>query len=84
MVFQCMRLLHGQESTSTVGAAHMVGQTGMVLTAIPGGGTGEVRINVRGTTVKCLARAEDGQEIAVGTNIQVVQEVGGTLIVRPA
>lgn len=81
-VFSFMKFLYGQEATSTVGEAHLVGQEGVVLTTIPPGGTGEVRMNVRGTTIKCLARAESGDEIAAGTTVRAVQEVGGTLLVR--
>jgi membrane protein implicated in regulation of membrane protease activity len=82
-VFYFMKFLYAQEATSTVGEAHLVGQEGVVLTSIPAGGTGEVRMNVRGTTIKSLARAESGEEVAAGATVRVVQEVGGTLVVRP-
>ncbi len=81
-VFQFMKFLHAQEATSTVGIAHMMGQDGVVLTTIPPGGTGEVRINVRGTTIKSLARADSSEEVAAGSSIRVVEEIGGTLVVR--
>lgn len=82
VVYYFMAFLYAQEATSTVGEAHMLGQEGMVLTAIPAGGTGEVRVNVRGTTIKSLARAESSEGIAAGANVRVVGEVGGTLVVR--
>ena len=81
-VFQFMKFLHAQEATSTVGIAHMVGQDGVVLTSIPPGGTGEVRINVRGTTIKSLARSDSSEEVVAGSSIRVVEEIGGTLVVR--
>jgi membrane protein implicated in regulation of membrane protease activity len=84
IVFQFMRLLYTQEATSTISASQMVGQSGVVLTAIPSGGTGEVRVNVRGTAIKCLARSAETEEIASGESIMVVEEVGGTLVVRRA
>jgi len=83
VVFYFMRFLYHQEATSTVGIAHMVGHEGVVLTAIPPGGTGEVRLNVRGTSLKCLARSHSDEPIAAGATVSVVEEVGGTLLVRP-
>ena len=82
VVFYFMRFLYAQEATSTVGVAHMVGQQGVALTAIPSGGTGEVHLNVRGTSLKCLARSESAEAIPAGATISVVEEVGGTLVVR--
>lgn len=82
VVFYFMRFLSAQEATSTVGVAHMVGQEGVVLTAIPSGGTGEIRLNVRGTSLKCLARSESEEAVPAGATISVVEEVGGTLVVR--
>ena len=81
-VFQFMKFLHAQEATTTIGIAHMIGQEGVVLTTIPPGGTGEVRISVRATTVKSLARADSSEEIVAGSSIRVVEEIGGTLVVR--
>ena len=81
-VFYSMKFLYAQEATSTVGEAHLVGQEGVVLTSIPAGGTGEVRMNVRGTTIKCLARSESGEEVPAGATVRVAQEIGGTLVVR--
>jgi len=81
-VFQFMKFLHAQEATSTVGIAHMMGQDGVVLTTIPPGGTGEVRISVRGTTIKSLARSDSSEEVVAGSSIRVVEEIGGTLVVR--
>lgn len=82
VVFYFMRFLYHQEATSTVGIAHMVGQEGVVLTAIPPRGTGEVRLNVRGTSIKCLARSESEEVVPAGATVSVVEEVGGTLLVR--
>lgn len=81
-VFQFMKFLHAQEATTTIGIAHMLGQEGVVLTTIPPGGTGEVRISVRATTIKSLARSDSSEEIVAGSSIRVVEEIGGTLVVR--
>ena len=83
VVFYFMRFLYAQEATSTVGVAHMVGQEGVVLTTIPSGGTGEIRLNVQGTSLKCLARSESQEAVPAGATVSVVEEVGGTLLVRP-
>ncbi len=82
VVLYFMRFLYAQEATSTVGVAHMIGQEGVVLTTIPSGGTGEIRLNVRGTSLKCLARSDSEEAIPAGATISVVEEVGGTLVVR--
>lgn len=84
LVFQFMRVLYAQEATSTISASQMAGQSGVVLTTIPKGGVGEVRVNVRGTAVKCLARSHDAEELVAGAGVMVVEEVGGTLVVRRA
>jgi len=83
VVFYFMRFLYAQEATSTIGVAHMVGQPGVVLTTIPSGGTGEIRLNVQGTSLKCLARSESEEAVPAGATVSVVEEVGGTLLVRP-
>ena len=82
VIFYFMRFLYAQEATSTVGVAHMIGQEGVVLTTIPSGGTGEIRLNVRGTSLKCLARSDSEEAIPAGATISVVEEVGGTLVIR--
>ncbi len=83
IVFYFMRFLYAQEATSTIAVAHLLGQDGIVLTAIPAGGVGEVRINVRGTAVKSLARASTPHEqVAAGATVRVVEQIGGTLVVR--
>ncbi len=82
-VYYFMRFLHQQEATSTIGIAHLIGQDGVVLTAIPAGGMGEVRVNVRGTAVKSLARVSNPDEhVAAGATVRVVEQIGSTLIVR--
>ncbi|HET6811976.1 MAG TPA: NfeD family protein [Acidimicrobiales bacterium] len=53
----------------------LFGKVGVVSATIPAGGTGEVRIAVRGTTEAFSARAADDSEIPSGTRVTVVEEL---------
>jgi membrane protein implicated in regulation of membrane protease activity len=83
IVFRFSRFLHNQEATSTVSSADLIGREGVVLTGIPANGTGEIRIYAGGMPLKSLARSESGEPVAEGQRIIVVEELGGTLVVRP-
>lgn len=84
IIFRFSRFLYRQEATSTVAASQLIGQEGVVITAIPEHSTGEVRVYAQGMPLKALARAEDNQAIASGERIIVVEELGGTFVVRPS
>lgn len=84
IIFRFTRFLYCQEATSTITAAHLIGQEGVVITAIPAGGTGEIRVHAQGVPLKSLARAEGEEAIADGQRITIVEELGGTMIVRPS
>lgn len=84
IIFRFTRFLYMQEATSTVSEVELVGSEGVVLTAIPPTGAGEIRLYARGTPLKCLARSEGGERIEAGRSITVVEEIGGTLVVRPS
>ena len=84
IVFRFSRFLYNQEATSTVSGADIVGREGVVLTGIPPNGTGEIRVYAGGLPLKTLARSESGEAIAEGQRIIVVEELGGTLVVRPS
>lgn len=83
IVFRFSRFLFNQEATSTISGADVVGREGVVLTAIAPNGTGEIRVYAGGVPLKCLARAESDEGIGEGQRIIVVEELGGTLVVRP-
>ncbi|MBU0608601.1 MAG: NfeD family protein [Armatimonadetes bacterium] len=83
IIFRFSRFLYNQEATSTVSGADMVGHEGVVLTGIPANGTGEIRVYAGGMPLKTLARSESADPIAEGQRIIVVEELGGTLVVRP-
>lgn len=53
----------------------LFGKVGVVSATIPAGGTGEVRIPVRGTTEAFSARSADETEISTGTQVTVVEEL---------
>jgi len=84
IVFRFSRFLYNQEATSTVSTQHLIGQEGVVLTTIPAGGMGEIRVYARGVPLKVLARAEGSEPITEGSRVTVIEELGGTLVVRQA
>ena len=84
IIFRFSRFLYNQEATSTISEAQLVGGEGVVLTSIPAHGLGEIRLYAQGMPLKTLARAENDEPIGEGQRIIVVEELGGTLIVRPS
>jgi membrane protein implicated in regulation of membrane protease activity len=85
IVWQFGRLLHGQQASSEVRVADLVGQTGVTTVAIPDGGAGEVTMTVRGERSSHIARSADGAAIPRGAEV-VVRSIGGDSIVvaRPS
>jgi membrane protein implicated in regulation of membrane protease activity len=56
---------------ATLSSADLVGATGVIITPIPDGGYGEVRLVVAGQQTKFNARAE--QPLALGTRVFVIE-----------
>jgi membrane protein implicated in regulation of membrane protease activity len=80
VVWQFARLLHGQQASSEVRMAGLVGRTGTTTVAIPDGGVGEVTLTVGGERSAHIARSADGRAIPHGTDV-VVRTIGGDSIV---
>jgi hypothetical protein len=70
------------QAGSEFALAEMVGRDAEVITAIPGGGTGEVAYIARGQRESSPARSADGAAIAKGHPVVIDKVTGSTLYVR--
>lgn len=74
-------LVRGGGSDDPVGASDTVGLDATVLTEIPAGGLGVVRVRVGGHTLQLNARADaDGTALPVGTEAHVTGVVSPTAV----
>jgi membrane protein implicated in regulation of membrane protease activity len=71
------------QGSSEVQGGELVGMTGEVIAPIPEGNVGEIALVVRGTRARSTARSADGQAIPRGAMVEIVEEVGNAVIVRP-
>jgi membrane protein implicated in regulation of membrane protease activity len=76
------RVLMAVQGSSEVQIGELVGQTGEVITTIPGDQVGQIALVARGTRVRSPARSADGQAIPRGTMVEIVEEAGNVVIVR--
>ncbi len=76
------RFLSGMQSSSEVRSGEVVGKLAEVVTPIAAEHLGEVSFVARGARVHGPARSEDGQAIARGTRVEIVEEAGNVLVVR--
>jgi membrane protein implicated in regulation of membrane protease activity len=81
VAYKFMSALYGQQSSSVVEVAGLVGRTALVEVSLPQGGLGRVTINTASGRSTFLARAEGGEPITAGDSVVVKSTVGGDLIV---
>ena len=84
LVFFFARFLYGQQASSAVITADLVGRTAQVSVAIPENGIGQVRCLISESIVDKLARSHDGQAIAFGAAVKIDEIMGEAVIVSPA
>lgn len=77
------RVLMEAQGSSQVESGELIGITAEVITPIPPGKIGEVVIVVRGARIRHAARSFDEQAIPRGTLVEVVEEAGSVVIVKP-
>lgn len=77
-----VRLFFRQQASSLMSPQQIRGAKGVVTTAIPAGGTGEVRLTVAGQQFSRPARAEGDAEIAGNSLVEVAALLGGVVVVR--
>ena len=72
----------GLQASGTVEISESIGSRGSVYLRIPEGGVGQVQVKAGGGLRTFSAKAEDGQGIATGDFVEVVDTISGTLIVK--
>jgi membrane protein implicated in regulation of membrane protease activity len=77
------RFLYKQQSSSSVGAAQMIGRTAQVIVSIAPGSLGQVSCRVGEERVEKLARSKDNIEIKAGAMVRVEEIAGDSVIVSP-
>lgn len=79
LVVRLSRALRDMPTDDTPRRSDLIGTSGVVVSAIPAAGYGEVRVRLAGHPVKLYARAD--QPLAAGTAVLVVEAPSDTSVV---
>lgn len=82
VIYAFARFLYGQQASSQVDAADLVGQTARVVIAIPAGGVGQIRCRVGEELVDKIAQSRDGAAIPENVSVRIDEILGETVIVK--
>ncbi len=82
MIYAFARFLFGQQASTEVRTADVVGQTARVIVGIPKDGVGQVRCRIGEEIVDKIARSADGKPIAENAAVMVQQVLGEMVIVK--
>lgn len=82
-IYMFARFLYGQQASSDVHVADLVGQIARVVVAIPAGGVGQVRCRIGEELVDKIARTSGGESAAENASVEVVEVLGEVVIVKP-
>ena len=82
LIYAFARFLYGQQASTDVRSADLVGQTARVIVAIPASGVGQVRCRLGEELIDKIARAHDQKAIAENTVVRIDEVLGETVIVR--
>jgi membrane protein implicated in regulation of membrane protease activity len=82
VVYAFARFLYGQQASSDVSSADLLGQSARVVVAIPAGGVGQVRCRLGEELVDKIAQSHDGTAIPEHASVRIDQIVGETVIVK--
>jgi membrane protein implicated in regulation of membrane protease activity len=83
LVYQFARLLYGQQASSEIKMATLVGKYGEVSVTIPAGGVGQVTVSLAGGRADHLARAATGEAVPRGVEVVITGLRGDGLVVTP-
>lgn len=83
LVYLFAKFLHGQQASSQVRAAEVIGQTARVIVGIPANGLGQVRCRVGEELVDRIARTADGSAAPENSMVRIQDIVGEIAIVSP-
>jgi membrane protein implicated in regulation of membrane protease activity len=84
IVYQFAKILYSQQASSEVHMAGLVGRTAEVSVGIPKGGVGQVALTYGGERTEHIARSDDGEAVARGTEVTITALRGETVVVRKA
>ncbi|HOC18428.1 MAG TPA: NfeD family protein [Vicinamibacterales bacterium] len=84
LIYAFARFLYGQQATSEVRAAELVGRHCRVVVAIPARGVGQVRCQVGEELVDKIARSSDGLAIPENTAVTISEVLGEMVVVKAA
>ncbi len=82
LVLVFARFLYGQQVSSDVRTADVVGQSARVIVGIPAGGVGQVRCRVGEELIDKIARSQDGVAIPENAVVRIEDVLGETVVVR--
>jgi len=82
IIYAFARFLWGQQASTEVRTADLVGQTARVVVAIPAGGIGQVRCRLGEGLIDKLARAQADEAIPENAVVRIEEVLGETVIVR--
>lgn len=82
IVYAFARFLYGQQSSSEVRTADLVGQLARVIIAIPAGGLGQVRCQIGEALVDKIARTQDGAAVPENSMVKIEEVLGETVVVK--
>jgi membrane protein implicated in regulation of membrane protease activity len=82
VIYAFARFLYGQQASSQVDAADLVGQSARVVIAIPAGGVGQIRCRVGEELVDKIAQSRDGAAIPENASVRIDEILGETVIVK--
>jgi membrane protein implicated in regulation of membrane protease activity len=82
LVYLFARFLYGQQASTELRVADLVGQMARVVVAIPAGGVGQVRCRLGEELVDKIARTQDGEAIGDNAVVRIEEVLGETVVVR--
>ena len=75
-----MRMLYGQQASSTITTENLVGNVAVVTMAIPANGAGKISCFTRGQSIELIATAT--QSIAQGERVKITQKLADKYLVK--
>jgi len=82
LIYAFARFLYGQQASTDVRSADLIGITARVIIAIPKGGVGQVRCTIGEEQMDKVARSHDNSGIPENSLVHVEQTLGDIVVVR--
>jgi membrane protein implicated in regulation of membrane protease activity len=82
LIYMFARFLHGQQASTDVRSADLIGQPARVVVAIPAGGVGQVRCQIGEEVLDKIAQSREDAPLPENTLVRVEETLGDMVIVR--